>query len=149
MTCLFCLCLCVFLPTLFFFSSFFACFFILLFFYPFHAPPEEEINLAHRGQLCSRKLFHRTVCLPLWGRFIKKAVGRLGISLGMMTTLRRVGGGRAGEVKCLLPVLQPSAQGQISLPVPRWKVSLSLGSCSLFTSFNHPSKYFFLFFSFG
>lgn len=107
------------------------------FFYPFHAPPEEEINLARRGQLCSRKLFHRTVCLPLWGRFIKKAVGRLRISLGMMTTPRRGGGGRAVEGKRLLPVLRPSAQGQISVPVPRWKVSLSVGSLSLFTSLKH------------
>lgn len=147
MTHLFCLCLCLFIPTLFFISLLFlASFFHAPFFYPFHAPPEEEINLARRGQLCSRKLFHRTVCLPLWGRFIKKAVGRLRISLGMMTTPRRGGGGRAVEGKRLLPVLRPSAQGQISVPVPRWKVSLSVGSLSLFTSFKASFRVFFCFF---
>lgn len=115
----------------FFFS--FSSFFWATFF-SFHAPPEEEINLARRGQLCSRKLFRRAVCLPLWGRFIKEAVGRLRISLGMMTALRR-GSEGGGGVKPLFPALWPSAQGRISVGlVQRWKASLSV----LLVTFSHP-----------
>lgn len=123
--------------TLFFsFSSFFWAAFL-----SFHAPPVEEINLARRGQLCSRKLFRRAVCLPLWGRFIKEAVGRLCISLGMMTALRR-GSERArgGEA----PLLSSPAFGSgsdFSSGAEMEGVPVG-GSSNLFKSLKHPSKFF-------